>query len=157
MVPRSAIGEGASAAPTTDAKRPAVTWFHGKESGQRAKLATHGKRRRLREASAKGDAAPPSLDDIYAAAGGRVCCAVCRLPVPREHASLEHVVALASGGAHDAVNAAIRAAQANGIELPSVLRFSRHRSLTTLQVYVDAIANRQGEIAALVAGSIGKK
>lgn len=106
MVPRSAIGEGASAAPTTDAKRPAVTWFHGKESGQRAKLATHGKRRRLREASAKGDAAPPSLDDIYAAAGGRVCCAVCRLPVPREHASLEHVVALASGGAHDAVNAA---------------------------------------------------
>ena len=58
---------------------------------------------------------------------------------------------------HDAVNAAIREAQANGIELPSVLQFSRHRHLTTLQVYIDAITNRQGELATLVSGSVGKK
>lgn len=43
---------------------------------------------------------------------------------------------------HDAVNAAIKAAQENEIELPSVLKFSRHRSLTTLHVYVDAGANK---------------
>ncbi len=58
---------------------------------------------------------------------------------------------------HDAVNAAIKAAQENEIELPSVLKFSRHQSLTTLQVYVDAVSNRQGEIAALVAGSLDKR
>ena len=58
---------------------------------------------------------------------------------------------------HDAVNAAIKVAQENEIELPSILKFSRHKSLTTLQVYIDAVSDRQGEIASLVAGSLSRK
>ena len=58
---------------------------------------------------------------------------------------------------HDAVNAAIKAAQESEIELPSVLKFSRHKSLTTLQVYIDAVSDRQGEIATLVAESLVRK
>lgn len=52
---------------------------------------------------------------------------------------------------HDAVTSAVKAAQENGIVLTDVLKYSRHRNLQTLQVYVDSIQNRQGELAALVA------
>ncbi len=58
---------------------------------------------------------------------------------------------------HDSITAAVSAAQENEIELPSVLKFSRHKSLVTLMKYVDAVANRQGEIAALVAASVETK
>jgi integrase/recombinase XerC len=58
---------------------------------------------------------------------------------------------------HDSITAAVSAAQVNDIELPSVLKFSRHKSLVTLMKYVDAVANRQGEIAALVASSVETK
>jgi integrase/recombinase XerC len=58
---------------------------------------------------------------------------------------------------HDALTAAVKLAQEHGIELPSVLKFSRHKDLATLMVYLDLIQNRQGEIAALVAGSLGKR
>lgn len=58
---------------------------------------------------------------------------------------------------HDSISAAVRASKENNILLTDVLKFSRHKSLTTLQVYVDSIENRQGEIASLVAGNVGKK
>jgi len=59
---------------------------------------------------------------------------------------------------HDAVGAAVRLSQENGIELPAVMRFSRHKRLSTLQIYVDSIFNnRQGEIAVLVASSLKPK
>jgi len=84
-----------------------VTWFGGKEAGARATAARHGKRRRAREVAAQVGAAPLTLDEHYAAAGGRVYCAVCKLPVPREQASLEHIQPLAAGGAHSAANTAV--------------------------------------------------
>ena len=84
-----------------------MTWYGLKEAGARAKGSRHGKRRRAREAEAASGSRPLTLDEQYAAAGGRVYCAVCKLPVPREQASLEHLEALAAGGAHSAANTAI--------------------------------------------------
>jgi hypothetical protein len=37
------------------------------------------------------------------------------------------------------------------MDVTKVLKFSRHRNLNTLQVYIDAVENAQGEIAELVA------
>jgi integrase/recombinase XerC len=62
------------------------------------------------------------------------------------------------GFRHSGITAAVKEAQKNGIELPSVLQYSRHSDLSTLQVYIDNIADRQGEIASLVAGTVkGRK
>lgn len=55
---------------------------------------------------------------------------------------------------HDAVGSAVRAAKENNIILTDVLKFSRHKSLTTLQIYVDSIEDKQGEIATLVADRV---
>lgn len=56
---------------------------------------------------------------------------------------------------HDAVGSAVRVAKENDIILTDVLKYSRHKNLSTLQIYVDAIENRQGEIASLVAEKVG--
>ena len=82
-----------------------MAWLGTTKAGQRAKGARSGARRRAREHAAAGAVRPPTLDEVYAAAGGLVFCAVCRLPVPREQASIEHAQPLAKGGAHDATNA----------------------------------------------------
>lgn len=82
-----------------------MAWLGTTKAGARAKGARSGARRRAREQAAAGAVRPPTLDEVYAAAGGTVYCSVCRLPVPREQASLEHAQPLAKGGAHDAVNA----------------------------------------------------
>ena len=82
-----------------------MSWFNGKQAAERNQASRSGARRRAREQAAAGAVRPPTLDEVYAAAGGPVYCSVCRLPVAREQASLEHAQPLAKGGAHDAVNA----------------------------------------------------
>lgn len=55
---------------------------------------------------------------------------------------------------HSAVTAAVEAATDAGLPVPDVLQFSRHRSLSTMQVYVDHVRDSQGAIAAAVAASV---
>jgi integrase/recombinase XerC len=52
---------------------------------------------------------------------------------------------------HTSISEAVRKSQAIGMDVTKVLKFSRHRNLNTLQVYIDAVENAQGEIAELVA------
>lgn len=57
---------------------------------------------------------------------------------------------------HSAITAAVTEAQAAGIPLPAVLRFSDHANLATLQRYVDNAQDAGGEIAKLVARRLGE-
>ncbi|MGO8880364.1 MAG: tyrosine-type recombinase/integrase [Desulfomonilaceae bacterium] len=52
---------------------------------------------------------------------------------------------------HTAITEAARKTQAIGMDLTKVLKFSRHKYLNTLQIYIDAVEGAQGEIAELVA------
>ena len=61
-------------------------------------------RRRAREASAVVGV-ELTLDDLFARDQGY--CHLCRLPVPREQASKDHVTPLAKGGARDQANEAL--------------------------------------------------
>lgn len=78
-----------------------MTWYGGKEAGERAKRARHGARRRAREKAA--DVGHElTLDELYARDRG--LCHRCKLPVHRDHASKDHVIPLARGGARDESN-----------------------------------------------------
>lgn len=57
---------------------------------------------------------------------------------------------------HSAITSAVTEAQAAGIPLPAVLRFSDHANLATLQRYVDNAADAGGELAKLVARRLGE-
>ena len=51
---------------------------------------------------------------------------------------------------HTSITEAVRKAQAVGMDVTKVLKFSRHKNLNTLQVYIDGVEGAQGEIAELV-------
>jgi 5-methylcytosine-specific restriction endonuclease McrA len=79
-------------------------WFNTTQAGLKAKQAVHSKRRRARVQAATPEGADRiDLDDVYARDRVTGCC-ICKLPVPREQASLEHEIALANGGAHTLEN-----------------------------------------------------
>lgn len=73
-----------------------MTWYGLKDAGERAKRGRHGARRRARVAAAATDVPPLSLDEVYARANG-YCCR-CKLPVPRDQASIEHLTPISKGG-----------------------------------------------------------
>jgi integrase/recombinase XerC len=52
---------------------------------------------------------------------------------------------------HTSISEAVRKTQAIGMDVTKVLKFSRHKNLNTLQVYIDEVEGAQGEIAELVA------
>jgi integrase/recombinase XerC len=52
---------------------------------------------------------------------------------------------------HTSISEAVRKTQAIGMDVTKVLKFSRHKNLNTLQVYIDGVEGAQGEIAELVA------
>jgi len=52
---------------------------------------------------------------------------------------------------HSSISEAVRKTQAIGMDVTKVLKFSRHKNLNTLQVYIDGVEGAQGEIAELVA------
>ena len=52
---------------------------------------------------------------------------------------------------HTAITQCCRAAAAANMDLSDVLQFSRHASLSTLQIYLDKEKNLQGKLSALVA------
>lgn len=52
---------------------------------------------------------------------------------------------------HTSISEAVRRTQAIGMDVTKVLKFSRHKNLNTLQVYIDGVEGAQGEIAELVA------
>jgi len=52
---------------------------------------------------------------------------------------------------HTSISEAVRKTQAIGMDGTKVLKFSRHKNLNTLQVYIDGVEGAQGEIAELVA------
>ncbi|MGO9571731.1 MAG: hypothetical protein ACLP5H_29750 [Desulfomonilaceae bacterium] len=52
---------------------------------------------------------------------------------------------------HTSISEAVRKTQAIGMDVTKVLKFSRHKNLNTLQVYIDGLEGAQGEIAELVA------
>ena len=52
---------------------------------------------------------------------------------------------------HTAITDALRKTQAIGMDLPKVLKFSRHKHHNTHQIYTDAVQGAQGEIAERVA------
>jgi integrase/recombinase XerC len=54
---------------------------------------------------------------------------------------------------HTAISEAVRLVQQNGMDLTSVLKFSRHTNMATLQFYLDQEAGLQGKIADLVAAA----
>ncbi len=54
---------------------------------------------------------------------------------------------------HSGITEAVKAATANGMDLTEVLPFSRHRNVSTLQVYRDTERDTQGKLAAMVAGT----
>lgn len=56
---------------------------------------------------------------------------------------------------HAAITKAVGLAQGVGVTLPELLQYSRHKSLRTLQVYVDNHRNVQGRIASAVSASLG--
>lgn len=51
---------------------------------------------------------------------------------------------------HSAISAAVKLAQEHSITLREVMQFSRHASLSTLQIYADQERNVQGQLATLV-------
>ena len=53
-----------------------------------------------------------------------------------------------------AVTEACKAAAANGMDLTEVLPFSRHRNVSTLQIYRDRESDTQGKLAELVSKCI---
>lgn len=55
---------------------------------------------------------------------------------------------------HASVTEAVRAAQSNGIDLTTVLHFSRHKDIRTLMIYVDHEKDMQGTLASLVSNSV---
>ncbi|MGO9571930.1 MAG: tyrosine-type recombinase/integrase [Desulfomonilaceae bacterium] len=54
---------------------------------------------------------------------------------------------------HTAISEAVRLVQQNGMDLTSVLKFSRHSNMSTLQYYIDQESRIQGKIADLVAAA----
>ena len=52
---------------------------------------------------------------------------------------------------HTSISEAVRKTQSVGMDVTKVLKFSRHKRLNTLQIYIDAVEGAQGEIAELVA------
>ncbi|MGO9121468.1 MAG: tyrosine-type recombinase/integrase [Desulfomonilaceae bacterium] len=52
---------------------------------------------------------------------------------------------------HTSISEAVRKSQSIGMDVTKVLKFSRHKNLNTLQIYIDAVEGAQGEIAELVA------
>ena len=79
-----------------------MTWYGGKEAGARAKSGRSGARRRARVKAAASPEVRLTLDELYARDNG--LCYLCKLPVARPQASIEHVVALSNGGADDETN-----------------------------------------------------
>jgi len=55
---------------------------------------------------------------------------------------------------HTSISSCIQQAQINGFDLCECMSFSRHRSLSTLQIYHDKIRDSQGQLANLVSQSI---
>ncbi len=55
---------------------------------------------------------------------------------------------------HTAITSAVEAAQENGVTLDEVRQFSRHKNINTLLVYRDRVRDVQGQLAALVAGTV---
>ena len=55
---------------------------------------------------------------------------------------------------HTSISSCIQQAQINGFDLCECMSFSRHRSLSTLQIYHDKIRDSQGQLATLVSQSI---
>jgi len=86
-----------------------ITGVTRAESRRRAAVREGGAIRRARERGAGG---PPitkaTRDMVWERDGG--CCYLCKLPVPREQLSIEHVIALANGGTNhpDNLRAACR-------------------------------------------------
>jgi len=72
--------------------------LHGKPTGNPTRDANRSARRRAREVAAKDGHRPVDTDTIWARDHG-VCC-ICRLPVARELATLEHRVPVSRGGQH---------------------------------------------------------
>jgi integrase/recombinase XerC len=57
---------------------------------------------------------------------------------------------------HTAITEACKAAQAAGIGLDEVLDFSRHKDVKVLMLYRDRERNVQGQLAALIAGTVSE-
>ena len=55
---------------------------------------------------------------------------------------------------HSSITEACKAATANGMDLTEVCQFSRHRNVSTLQIYRDKERDVQGQLAGLVAAAI---
>ena len=55
---------------------------------------------------------------------------------------------------HTAITSAVEAAQEHGVTLDEVRQFSRHKNINTLLVYRDRVRDVQGQLAALVAGTV---
>ena len=55
---------------------------------------------------------------------------------------------------HSSITSCIQLAQINNFDLCEVMTFSRHKSLSTLQLYKDADRDSQGQLATLVSQSI---
>lgn len=55
---------------------------------------------------------------------------------------------------HSAITAAVEAAPEHGVSLDEVRQFSRHKHINTLLVYRDRVREVQGQLAALVAGTV---
>jgi 5-methylcytosine-specific restriction endonuclease McrA len=78
-------------------------WFGTTRTGQKAAQAVKSKRRQLREKNAERiEGEDVSLDAIFARDNG--LCSICRLPVVRGQASLDHVIPLSEGGSHTEEN-----------------------------------------------------
>ena len=56
---------------------------------------------------------------------------------------------------HTAITSAVEAAQEHGVTLDEVRQFSRHKNINTLLVYRDRVRDVQGQLAALVADTVG--
>lgn len=63
------------------------------------------------------------------------------------------IVTRPHGLRHTAISEAVRLVQQNGMDLTSILKFSRHANMTTLQFYLDQESHLQGKIADLVAAA----
>lgn len=55
---------------------------------------------------------------------------------------------------HSSITEAVRAAQSNGIDITTVLHFSRHKDIRTLMIYLDHEKDMQGTLANLVSNSV---
>lgn len=56
---------------------------------------------------------------------------------------------------YTSITQALTVAQESGLEIETVMSFSRHRDIKTVLVYRDAVRDHQGSIANMVAGSVG--